>query len=360
MINLGIIGCGAHTESVHVPVLRRLEGVRIRAACDTRDERLRFMERDFGISELHRDWADLLANPDLDAVLIATPGDTHAVLADAAIAAKKHVLVEKPFALTVANAEVMAAKARTARVMTMVGFNYRFHSLTSDLKAAINGGRIGRPLAVFSTRMTGRGQRKSVTDYEASPARGGGVFHDKAVHVVDLLRFLFDCEVASGRATARSGAHQHDFGTVDMVMANGVHVVGLFSDWAVPDATLLVIGDEGKAAVNFTRPTGVALYRREFSRSRAAKLWAYARQAPRLASAVRLATPAGRLSSYRSEWQHFLACIETGTRPRPSFDDGLQVTRVVSQLIASLDDPAESPGARGKVDPIGEGRRPVG
>ena len=344
MINLGIIGCGAHTESVHLPVLRRLEGVRVRAACDTRDERLRYVEGAFGISQLHHDSADLLANPDLDAVLIATPGDTHAALAGAAIAAKKHVLVEKPFALTVADAELMAAKARTATVMTMVGFNYRFHPLACDLKAAINGGRIGRPLAVFSTRLTGRGQRNSVTGYEASPARGGGVFYDKAVHVIDLLRYLFDCEVARGRATARSEAHQHDFGTIDMVMDNGVHAIGLFNDRAVPDATLLVFGDEGKAAVNFTRPTGVALYRREFSRSRAAKLWAYARQAPRLASAVRLATPAGRLSSYRSEWQHFLACIEFGTPPKPSFDDGLRVTRTLCQLIASLDDPAGDPG----------------
>ena len=344
MINLGIIGCGAHTESVHLPVLRRLERVRVRAACDTREERLRYMKRAFGISQLHHDSADLLANPDLDAVLIATPGDTHAALADAAIAAGKHVLLEKPFALTVADAEAVAAKARTAKVMTMVGFNYRFHPLACDLKAAINGGRIGRPLAVFSTRMTGRGQRNSVTGYEASPARGGGVFYDKAVHVIDLLRYLFDCEVASGRATARSEAHQHDFGTIDMVMDNGVHAIGLFNDRAVPDATLLVFGDEGKAAVNFTRPTGVALYRREFSRSRAAKLWAYARQAPRLASAVRLATPAGRLSSYRSEWQHFLACIEFGTPPKPSFDDGLRVTRTLCQLIASLDDPAGDPG----------------
>jgi predicted dehydrogenase len=344
VIHVGIIGCGAHTESVHLPVLRRLEGVRVRAACDTQDERLRHVGRAFGISQLHRDAADLLANPELDAVLIATPGDTHAALADAAIAAKKHLLVEKPFALTVADAEVMAATARAATVTAMVGFNYRFHPLTRDLKAAIDAGRVGRPLAVFSTRLTGSGQRKSITGYESSPARGGGVFYDKAVHVIDLLRFLFDCEVATGRATARSEAHQHDFGTIEMVMANGVHAMGLFSDSAVPDATLLVIGDEGKASVNYARPMGVALYRREFSRSRAAKLWAYARQSPRLASAVRLATPAGRLSSYRIEWQHFFTCIESGTSPRPSFEDGLRVTRTLSQLIASLDGPSGCPG----------------
>jgi predicted dehydrogenase len=176
-----------------------------------------------------------------------------------------------------------------------------------------------------------------VTGYENSPQRGGGVFHDKAVHVLDLLRFLFDCEVESGRATARSEMHQHDSAAVEMVLANGVQVAGYFSDRAIADMTYVVIGDEGKAAINFTRPAGVALYRREFSRSRAAKLWAYMLQAPRLASAIRLSTPAGRLSSYRSQWEHFLACIKSGSRPVPNFDDGLAVTRTVAQLIASLD-----------------------
>jgi predicted dehydrogenase len=131
--------------------------------------------------------------------------------------------------------------------------------------------------------------------------------------------------------------HQHDCATVEMVLANGVQVVGYFSSRAIVDMTCLVMGDEGKAAVNFTRPAGVALYRREFSRSRQAKIWAYMRQASRLVSAIRLATPAGRLSSYRGEWEHFLACIESGSRPEPNFDDGLAVTRTAVQLIASLD-----------------------
>jgi predicted dehydrogenase len=136
--------------------------------------------------------------------------------------------------------------------------------------------------------------------------------------------------------------HQHDSAAVELVLANGVQVVGYFSDRAIVDMTCLVMGDEGKAAVNFTRPAGVALYRREFSRSRQAKVWAYIRQAPRLASAIRLATPAGRLSSYRGEWEHFMSCIESGSRAKPDFDDGLAVTRAVAQLIASLDPPHDN------------------
>ena len=336
MINLGIIGCGWITNTIHLPVLRRLEGVRLYAACDTRDERLRLVERRFGIPRLYSDWTGLIADPDLDAVLIATPADSHPLLAAAALAAGKHVLVEKPLTLTVADAEALAKQARTVNAVSMVGLNFRFHPLARALKATIQRGVVGRPVAVFVTLMS-KSQRISVSGYETDLQRGGGVFHNKAVHILDLLRFLFDCEVASGRATARSEMHQHDSAAVEIVLANGVQVVGYFSDRAIADMTCLVIGDEGKAAVNFTRPAGVALYRREFSRSRRAKIWAYMRQAPRLASAISLSTPAGRLSSYRGEWEHFLACIASGSRPKPNFDDGLAVTRTVVQLIASLD-----------------------
>lgn len=342
MINLGIIGCGWVTETLHLPVLRQLDGIRLHSACDTRDGRLRLVERGFGISRLYSDWTRLIADPNLDAVLIATPADSHPLLAAAALAADKHVLVEKPLALTVPDAEVLAKQARTAQVVSMVGLNFRFHPLARELKATIERGAIGRPLAVFTTLMSGHGQHVSVTGYETSPQRGGGVFHNKAVHSLDLVRFLFDCEVTSGRATARSEMHQYDSAAVEMILANGVQVAGYFSDHGIADMTCLVIGDEGKAAVNFTRPAGVALYRREFSRSRRAKVWAYVRQAPRLASAIRLATPAGRLSSYRGQWEHFLGCVESGSRPEPNFDDGLAVTRMVVQLIASLDAPHDN------------------
>jgi len=340
-ITLGIIGCGWVTSTVHIPVLRQVDGVRISAACDVRRDRLQLMHRTFGIPRLHEDWRAVLAEPDLDAVLIATPADSHAPLAAAAIAAGKHVFVEKPFALTVTDAESLAEQARHATVVCMVGHHLRFHPLAQGLKEAIERARLGRPLATVVTMLSSPGQKVSVSGYEVSPRRGGGVFHDSVVHIVDLLRFLFDCEVLDGTATARSEFHEHDSATIALGLANGVSVIGYLSNRAIADMTCLVIGDEGKAAVNFARPTGVALYRREFSRSRLAKLWGFLRQTPRIGSAVRFATPAGRLAAYRNQWRHFFACIRSSAPPTPSFEDGLAVTRTVADLIASLETPRD-------------------
>ena len=314
MINVGIIGCGWLTDSIHLPVLRRLDGVHLYAACDTRDERLRLVERVFGIPRLYDDWTSFMADPGLDAVLIATPADSHALLATAAFDARKHVLVEKPLALTVADAQTLAEKARASKVVSMVGLNYRFHPLAHKLKATIDCGAVGRPLAVFTTMMSDVNQRTSVTGYEAIPQRGGGVFHNKVVHTLDLLRFLFDCEVERGRATSRSELYPQDFAMIELELANGVQVSGCFCDRAVPDCTLVVFGDEGKAMANFTRPTGIALYRREFSRSRAAKLCAYVRQAPRIiASAARLATRHKR-AARRQQPDSFLETVLQASR----------------------------------------------
>jgi predicted dehydrogenase len=361
VIELGVIGCGWLAEAVHLPVLGRLEGVRVRAACDARAERLTLAGRRFGIPALHAEAADLLADPALDAVLIATTAETHVPLALAALAARKHVLVEKPRALVVDEGERLVAAARAAGVVHMVGLNYRFHPLVLALKRVIERGAIGRPVAALCTMLSAPGQKVSVSGYEADPARGGGVLHDKAVHLVDVLRFLFEREVVRCRALAGAGGHApHASATFALELAGGLPVAGHLSDHAAPDCSFVVMGEEGHAAINLARPAGVALYTRAFSRSRAAKLLGYARQAGRLWSALRLSTARGRLASYEAEWRHFLACVRAGTPARPDFADGLAATRAVGRLVraaaevmpgAAADDPAAAGGARGRATP---------
>jgi predicted dehydrogenase len=340
MITLGIVGCGWVTESVHLPVLQRLSGIKVHAACDTSDERLQHMRRRFGIACLHRTWQDLVSDAAIDAVLVATPAHEHATIAQGVLTARKHVLVEKPLSLTLPEADTLAGLARDSGLVAMVGFNYRFHPLVRKLRDAIARGDLGTPVATFFTVTSMRGQRTSVTGYETQPHLGGGVFHDKVVHALDVLRFLFDCEAVVARATCRPDTRTHDFASLSLQMENGVHVSGICGDRMFPDFTCLVLGDAGKAMINLTRPTGLLLYRKAFARDRFRRMSGYARQLLHIAGTVSyFATARGRLSSYRTQWETFIQGVSTRTTPRPSFDDGVAVARTLQQLLASAETP---------------------
>jgi hypothetical protein len=143
--------------------------------------------------------------------------------------------------------------------------------------------------------------------------------------------------VAAAQATCRSERHMHDFASIALEMENAVQVSGICGDRMLPDFTCLVLGDAGKAMINLTRPTGMLLYRQAFARHRLVKLSGYARQALHIAGTVLyFATWRGRLSSYRTQWQHFIHGVVTHAAPRPNFDDGMAITRTLHQLLASL------------------------
>jgi predicted dehydrogenase len=100
----------------------------------------------FGWSESTTDWREVIARPDIDIVDICTPGHLHAEIATAALAAGKHVLVEKPLANTLAEAEAMegaAARASAAGVVSMVGFNYRRIPALALARKIVSEGRLG-------------------------------------------------------------------------------------------------------------------------------------------------------------------------------------------------------------------------
>jgi predicted dehydrogenase len=246
------------------------------------------------------------------------------------------VLVEKPMALGLDEARALLASTAGSKLVRLVGLNYRFHPLVRALRRVLERGDVGRPLAVMCTMATAPNQKISVTRYESDPERGGGVFHDSVVHTVDVLRFVLGSEVVACRATASSRMAAHDLATVELVFGTGVHVAGFFSKGTSSDCSFVVMGEEGRAEINLARPFGLALHRR-FDRSRYGRYWAYVGELGRVWTGARLSSPSGRLISYRDEWRHFLACIARGEPGRPDFEDGVETTRVVTELIRSAE-----------------------
>src|SRR5438445_6217825 len=114
MIRVGLIGAGANTRSRHIPGLRAIDGVEIVAVCNRRPESTAAAAREFHIRRTFDDWRDLVADPEIDAVVVGTWPYLHRPVTLAALAAGKHVLTEARLAMNAAEAHEMAAAAALA------------------------------------------------------------------------------------------------------------------------------------------------------------------------------------------------------------------------------------------------------
>lgn len=134
-IRIAVIGAGTISQSIHLPTLQRA-GYETVVVCDLSPSRVEEVRVRYGIPGT-TSTADVFANPDVDAVLIATPG-SHAQLALAAIRAGKHVLAEKPLALTVAEIDELEAAASEANVVAQVGYMKMYDPLTARARAELS------------------------------------------------------------------------------------------------------------------------------------------------------------------------------------------------------------------------------
>jgi myo-inositol 2-dehydrogenase/D-chiro-inositol 1-dehydrogenase len=210
MTSLSIVGLG-NIGLVHLDNLRSLRGCRVAGVFDARPP-----ASDPGV-QVYSSFDALLADRTADAVVIATPSDTHAALTERALAAGKHVFVEKPLAGTLDDAEriTRAARAHPDQVV-QVGFCERFNVNYLEARRAVRNGRLGSLRAVHSSR---------VAPYAASnPAWELGVL-DTAVHNIDLILWLLREAPVS-------------------VLARGTQV---YAESAIPHSVTTVLGFAGGA-----------------------------------------------------------------------------------------------------------------
>lgn len=146
--------------------------------------------------------ADALARPDVDIAVVATTNDALAPTTIAALAAGKHVIVEKPAARSVKEADTIIAAAAAARRLVRVGFNHRYHPALQQARRLVDSGAVG-PLMFIRGRYGHGGRIGYDREWRADPARsGGGELIDQGVHLIDLSRwFLGDFVTRDGFAT---------------------------------------------------------------------------------------------------------------------------------------------------------------
>ncbi len=196
-IRWGIIGCGDVTEAKSGPAFRKVEGSRLVAVMRRDAAKAADYAARHGVLRWTDDADALIADPEVNAVYVATPPDTHADYTIRALRAGKDVLVEKPMALTVEECDLMMAAARETARKLSVSFYRRALPRFERLREIIQGGEIGVPRAVEVRHFRPVAELPAQV-WKLDPAvGGGGIFADVHTHTLDWLSYVFGPPVAA-------------------------------------------------------------------------------------------------------------------------------------------------------------------
>jgi predicted dehydrogenase len=207
-IRVGLIGFGFVSKTFHVPLLQATDGYKIAAVSSSRPADVSAV---LGDVEVVSDPKALATHPDLDLVVIASPNETHAPLAELAMLAGRNVVVDKPFTITVEEARRLGAIAREKDVLLSVFQNRRWDSDFLTIQDAIRQDLTGR-IVLFESRIDR--YRPDVRDrWREVPGPGAGLLYDLGPHLIDqtLLLFGIPDSVQATLAKQRRGARTDDF-----------------------------------------------------------------------------------------------------------------------------------------------------
>ena len=267
-IRWGMIGCGSVTEVKSGPGFYKAAGSSLAAVCSRRPEAARGFAQRHGVSVVWDTSEQLVADPNLDAVYIATPPDSHKALALLAAQAGKHVYVEKPMALCFSEcAEIVEACAKHG-VRLYVAFYRRAMPRFLKVKEWIDSGRIGQVRCVRVVQHLAPAAEELSPDtlpWRLKPeVAGGGKFLDMGVHVLDMLDSWFGpIDAVSGHAANLGGLYEVE----DTVSASWRHAGGVLGSgsWCYVSGMgqdrVEIIGSQGRIELEFFSDSPLRLER---------------------------------------------------------------------------------------------------
>jgi predicted dehydrogenase len=250
-IRVGVLGTGAISQIVYLPILTARYDILVHAVADPDDHKARMIGARFDVPNVFSP-DELISHDEVDALFVCTPNHLHEELAVAALEAGKHVLVERPLALTPEGVERVDTVARAAGRCVVVGMSHRFRPDVAALRSFVAGGELGE---IFSVRCawlnrTALGLRS--TWRQRAAEAGGGALMDLGVPALDLALWVAGYpKVARVRALTHMGAGDvEDAASVVLALEGGgslaVDVSWLYFSGS-DEHSLRVLGTEGSA-----------------------------------------------------------------------------------------------------------------
>ena len=246
-----------------IPGMRRAANVEVLGIASRDASHARTVADELSIPRAYGAYEDLLADPDIDAVYIPLPNHLHARWTIEAARNGKHVLCEKPLAMTAADARTMVDACRDARVLLMEAFMYRLHPSWVAVRDLVGSGRIGRLRAVDSWFSYFNDDPDNIRNIRAA---GGGALFDIGCYSVNLSRMLFGREPdAVNSIVVRDPASGVDVLTSGLLSFGEDVATFTCSTRTEPDQHVDIYGDRGRISVEIPfnippdRPTRISL-----------------------------------------------------------------------------------------------------
>lgn len=188
-VRVAVVGTGAISQVVHVPILAERQDVDLVAVADVDLPKARTIAERFGVAEAQTP-DEVFGRDDLDAVVLCTPNNLHEEQARAALQAGRNVYVERPLALTADGVESLVAAARTSGRILMMGGPHRFRPDVAALRSFVAGGELGKIYAVRGSWLTRRMPVVRATWRHDRTQAGGGALIDLGIPALDLCLWL--------------------------------------------------------------------------------------------------------------------------------------------------------------------------
>jgi predicted dehydrogenase len=326
MLKMGIIGCGWAGEHHAEAILTLRKLARITAICDYDQATLNERGEAWGVESRYTDYRQLLARAEVDALSICTPHDLHAEMAIAAAEAGKHILVEKPLARTLDEADAMIDAAEKAGVVLMVAENVRFNNYYLKAKELIDDGYLGDIFLVYISRM--EMARRELLDrpwFLDARRAGGGIMMSGGVHDFEAMRMLAGevKEVFAYQAKKTFPEMQGDDTSVAVIGFEdgtaGVLMESFSANALKAHNTVEIYGSLGSLRTDIYGPHLMSLYSEKLQ-----NLPGRAR--------VDITVPEG--DTFVAEMSHFIDCVAHGQVPTTS---GAEERKPLAAVLAAYE-----------------------
>lgn len=338
MVRIGLIGAGGISEA-HLPAYRSRQGATLAGVCDVDEERAERVAGEFGVEH----WAAFerfVEEADVDAVDITLPHHLHHPAAKAALEAGRHVLIEKPFATSLAECLDLVETAAERDLVLMVGQMQRYHPPHRALKARVDDGELGTIRHARFDTLANQSDMFPPSHwlFDGEKAGGGGVL-GYAVHKIDLLRYVLG-DVRRAAAWTRTvdprfrGAEDHCVGLLEFETGTVADFFCSISATAMPyNEMFWLFGDDGMV---HTLPTGeqaegyvgtppLRMSRDDGSGSR------------KSFDAFSPETDLPAEDAFVNEIAHFVDCIEADREPLSSGRDNLGTIATIEAIYRSAE-----------------------